>query len=291
MVDIAGAPSAAEAYFPEVPANPSGEPWVPEAWQDNWAPLARLNAAQVMDEFRIGTPLDEVARKLPVLEARAQARWAAETRPAPKRMAAPDASGIEDIETRTVYSKFFRVDECDLKVPMFDGRSAPEIERVVFLAVDAVTVLPYDPKRDRVLLIEQFRIGPHARGDAAPWLLEAIAGRVDGGESWENAAHREALEEAGLDQVRLRKVAEFYPSTGANSEFIIAYIGLADLPDGIEGIYGQDAENEDIRTHLLHYADFANLMDAGHFRNAPLLVSALWLALNRDSLRAAANGA
>ena len=66
------------------------------------------------------------------------------------------------------------------------GLTAPlalPVTRAAFVSGDAVTVLPYDPLRDRVLVVEQFRAGPQARGDAQAWQMEAIAGRIDPGET------------------------------------------------------------------------------------------------------------
>jgi ADP-ribose pyrophosphatase len=124
----------------------------------------------------------------------------------------------------------------DLSHRRFDGGMSPLITREIFISGDAVTVLPYDPVRDRVLLIEQFRTGALGRGDPLPWQLEAIAGRIDPGEAPEDAARREAVEEAGLMLGRLEPVAEYYPSPGAMTEYIYSYVALCDLPDGVAGV-------------------------------------------------------
>ena len=80
---------------------------------------------------------------------------------------------------------------------------------------DAVTVLPYDPKRDLVLVVEQIRAGPFARGDRQSWQIEAIAGRVDPFETPEQAARREAVEENTGEHFifteRLHAAADFQP--------------------------------------------------------------------------------
>jgi nudix-type nucleoside diphosphatase (YffH/AdpP family) len=150
---------------------------------------------------------------------------------------------------------------------------------------DAVTVLPYDPVRDRVLLIEQFRTGPLARGDVAAWQLEAIAGRIDPGETPQDAARREAVEEAGLTLDTLIPVAGYYPSPGAISEFLYSYVALVDLPDGSAGIFGVEGEAEDIRGHLIPFAQMMDLVASGEIANAPLILTALWLQRERARLR------
>lgn len=184
-----------------------------------------------------------------------------------------------------VHAGFFGLDVLDLTHRRFDGEDSPGIRREVFVSGDAVTVLPYDPQRDRVLLVEQFRAGPLRRGDPLPWQLEAIAGRIDPGESPEDCARREAVEEAGLVLGALEKVAEYYPSPGAITEYLYSFVALCDLPDGSAGVFGAVEEAEDIRGHLLPFDDLMSAVAGGEVSNAPLILTALWLQRERARLR------
>jgi nudix-type nucleoside diphosphatase (YffH/AdpP family) len=186
---------------------------------------------------------------------------------------------------RQAHAGFFGLDILELSHARFDGGTSPVIRREVFVSGDAVTVLPYDPLRDRVLLIEQFRAGPLVRGDPLPWQLEAIAGRIDPGESPEDCARREAVEEAGLVLGRLEKVADYYPSPGAMTEFIYSFVALCDLPDGSAGVFGRAEEAEDIRGHLVPFDRLMAAVAGGEIANAPLVLTALWLQRERDRLR------
>jgi len=162
--------------------------------------------------------------------------------------------------------------------------SAP-VRRAGFIGGDAATVLPYDPQTDTVLLVEQFRVGPLMRGDPRPWSLEPIAGRIDPGESAEACARREALEEAGLGLGRLHRVADYYPTPGAVSEFLFSFVAEADL-DGQGGVLGgEPGEEEDIRTHVVPFEALMRLIDSGEAGTGPLILSAYWLAMHRDRLR------
>lgn len=181
------------------------------------------------------------------------------------------------------YAGFFGVEIAHLTHRRFDGGMSPVLRREAFVIGDAVTVLPYDPKRDRVLLIEQMRVGPLGRGDPLPWQIEAIAGRIDPGETPEDSARREAMEEAGLSLGRLEKVGEYYPSPGAVTEYLYSYIAICDLPDGIAGLFGATDEAEDIRGFLLSRVDLMAALARGEIGNAPLMLSALWL--DREWLR------
>lgn len=186
---------------------------------------------------------------------------------------------------RHPYAAFFALEERDTGWRRFDGTMGAAVTRAVFISGDAVTVLPYDPVRDRVLVIEQFRAGPQARGDAQAWSLEAVAGRIDPGETPEQAARREAVEEAGLRLADLRFVARYYPSPGAVSEYLYSYVALTDLPDNSAGVFGLDHESEDIRGHLLTFDRLMDLVQTGEVENAPLILTALWLQRERSRLR------
>ncbi len=194
--------------------------------------------------------------------------------------------GEVDVTARAqAHAGFFGLEIMELCHSRFAGGMSPVIRREVFVSGDAVTVLPYDPWRDRVLLVEQFRAGPLGRGDPLPWQLEAIAGRIDPGETPEDCARREAVEEAGLVLGRLEKVADYYPSPGAMTEFIYSYVALCDLPDGVAGVFGQPEEAEDIRGQLVPFDGLMAAVAGGEIGNAPLILTALWLQRERDRLR------
>ncbi len=187
---------------------------------------------------------------------------------------------------RLPYAHFFAIEEYDVSWRQFDGQMSRTVTRAAFLSGDAVTVLPYDIARDRVLVVEQFRAGPLARGDGQCWQIEAIAGRVDPGEGPEQAARREAVEEAGLHLSELLEVARYYPSPGAVSEYLYSYVALTDLPDGCAGVFGVEGEAEDIRGHLISFDDLMALVASGEIENSPLILTALWLQRERGRLRA-----
>ncbi len=183
------------------------------------------------------------------------------------------------------FAGFFAVEVANLSYRRFDGAMSPVIQREVFISGDAVTVLPYDPRRDRVLVIEQMRMGPMGRGDPLPWQIEAIAGRIDPGESPEDCARREAVEEAGLNLGRLEKVGEYYPSPGAVSEYLYSYVALCELPDDVAGVFGEATEAEDIRGILLSFDELIDGLARGDIANAPLMLTALWLQRERRRLQ------
>jgi nudix-type nucleoside diphosphatase (YffH/AdpP family) len=263
---------------------PAGAPWSLSDWQETWGPISVESAHEVMSAYGHETP-QAVGARFPVVRARAASKLRAMEVPPAHKYTTND---VEVASQTRGYNHFFAVDDVKLTHRRFDGDMSTEIERAVFVMVDSVTVLPYDPVLDRVLLIEQFRCGPLVRGDASPWSIEPIAGRIDPGETPAQAAARESFEEAGLSDLKLEKIAQYYPSPGAITEYLFSYIGITDLANVEVGTGGVAEEGEDILRHLMSFDDLMDLVAKGEAGNGPLILSAYWLAQNRDRLRAQA---
>lgn len=196
------------------------------------------------------------------------------------------AGDVTPERLRRPYAHYFGMEEHRLRHRRHDGAESPTMERAVFTSGDAVTVLPYDPRRDAVLLIEQFRAGPYARHDPRPWCLETVAGRSDRAEPPETTARREAEEEAGLTLGRLERITAYYPSPGIMSEYIVAFVGEADLSQA-GGTHGLLEEDEDILSLVVSRAEAMAAVASGEINCAPLILSLLWLDANASRLRTA----
>ena len=131
-------------------------------------------------------------------------------------------------------------------------------------------------------------MGPYGRGDPRPWVLEPVAGRMDATDTPESCAYRECREEANIDLKSLKKISSHYCSPGDSTEYFHLFLGLCDLPDDTATQGGLDSEDEDIRIHLLSYAQAMELLETGEADNGPLVLSLLWLSKNRERLRASA---
>ncbi|MAU52361.1 MAG: hypothetical protein CMN17_08295 [Roseovarius sp.] len=252
------------------------------------AALVAEAAPEVLRGLARGQSVAELAARRPMILARAHARLAARAHPAPAELRSDtprEAVAEEDVET--THDGFFLTRRYRLRAPLFGGGQSAPLLREVFVATDAALVLPYDPLRDRVLLVEQFRMGPYGRGDPRPFLLEPVAGRIDAGETPEEAARRECREEAGLDLRGLEKISAHYCTPGYSTEFFHLFLGLCDLPDTGEGRGGLASEQEDIRTHVTGFARAMELLRSGEANNGPLVLSLLWLERERARLRAA----
>ncbi|AYC34536.1 NUDIX domain-containing protein [Pseudomonas cavernae] len=195
----------------------------------------------------------------------------------------PGPEAVEIVERESCFRGFYRLDRLRLRHRLFAGGMGPQISRELFVRHDAVCVLPYDPQRDAVVLIEQFRVGAMDKA-ANPWLLELVAGLIDTDEEPEQVAHREAEEEAGLQLGALWPITGYFPSPGGSDEFVHLYIGRCDS-QGAGGVHGLAEEGEDIRVHVWPLEDALQAVKDGRINNAASIIALQWLALNRAEVR------
>ncbi|WP_372614928.1 gamma-glutamylcyclotransferase [Aquicoccus sp.] len=287
-VETDSGPVVAMAYFPRPGLWRAGADWRLDKWSGECWPVAKHAAREMMEYFGKCSP-GEVADRHDMILVRAGARARAEAHPAPATLRCGiGRECVEKAAAEISHAGFFLMRVYRLRHPLFSGGMSEWISREVFISGDAALVLPYDPVRDRVMLIEQFRMGPYARGDGLPWLLEPIAGRIEAGEGAELTARREAVEEAGLRMGNLERIGAFYASPGNSSEYFNCFVGLTDLPDDAAGHGGAEEEQEDIRSHLLPFDEAITLMESGEANVAPLVLMLLWLQRERPRLRVAA---
>ena len=192
---------------------------------------------------------------------------------------------VRVIENDLVFDGYFKIIRYRLAHTLFAGGEGPEISREIFERGHAVAVLPYDPERDEVVLIEQFR--PGALGiEADPWLLETVAGIVEAGEDVDDVARREAGEEAGLELQELELVFHYFASPGGSTEKVALFVARVDT-SGSGGLFGVANEGEDIKVHVIPFDTITAWLGEGRIKVATTIIALQWLLLHRDRLRKA----
>ncbi|WP_298441441.1 NUDIX domain-containing protein [uncultured Ferrimonas sp.] len=197
----------------------------------------------------------------------------------PHKFSADDVV-IDSVET--AFQGFFRLERITFRHPLFAGGMSQPTQREVFERGDAVVVLPYDARRDAVVLVEQIRI-PALRTAANPWQLELVAGIVEAGESAADVAKRELMEESGLTALSLHKICSYLPSPGGCSERHTLYLAQVTVADERQ-VFGLASEQEDIRRHVVSRTEAMALLQAGSIDNAATVIGLQWLALNLAAL-------
>ena len=189
---------------------------------------------------------------------------------------------IAVLEQTVAYDGYFKIIRYRLRHRLFAGGMSSELIREVFERGQAVAVLPFDPERGEVVLVEQFRIGS-VGVIHDPWLIEPVAGIIEPGERAPEVARREAAEEAGLELLDLVPACTYFASPGGSTETCQVFIGQVDAA-GAGGIFGRSDEGEDIRVHVVPLLTALEWLDDGRIHAATTVVALQWLALHRAEL-------
>src|SRR5689334_10776489 len=97
--------------------------------------------------------------------------------PAPQT--SPAHPDVEIRNAETAFARHVRVEVVHFRHRLFAGGWSGERVFDVVRRGAAVAILLYDPERDSVVLIEQFRLAA-LYGGRSPWQIEAVAGLADG---------------------------------------------------------------------------------------------------------------
>ena len=193
------------------------------------------------------------------------------------------SKNVEIIEKTICFQGFFRIERYHLRHHLFSGKWSQPIVRELFERGHAAAVLPYDPIRDEVILIEQFRIGA-MNAPGGPWLLEIVAGIIEDNEQAEDVVKRESVEEAGCVITDLIPLYDYLASPGGMTERIALFCGRVDTTHA-GGIYGLKKEGEDIKVHVVALNEALAELKSGKINSASIIIALQWLALNRDQVR------
>lgn len=193
-----------------------------------------------------------------------------------------DASDVQVQEETKVYSGFLKLFKYTITHRLFKGGISRPLIREATVRPPSVGVILFDPAREQVVLVEQFRMGPFLSDDD-PWLLEVVAGISEPGETLEEVALREVKEETGCQVSSLIPVSDFYISPGASNEKLRLYCGLVDAGNA-GGIFGVADEGEDIKVHVIPFSQAYDMVVDGRIANAPAVIALQWLKLHYHEL-------
>jgi ADP-ribose pyrophosphatase len=197
---------------------------------------------------------------------------------------APTHPDAEILDAQTVCQRYLRVDTFRFRHRLFSGEWSAARNYDVLRRGQAVAIILYDPDRDRVVLIEQFRL-PALLAGSTPWQLEAAAGMIDTEESPESVAVRETREETGLTLIgEPILIHRYLPSAGGSDESVVLFCGRVDSALA-NGVHGLTEEHEDIRVVAKPLAEVEALLESGIIESGHTLIALYWLLRHRDDLR------
>ena len=191
-------------------------------------------------------------------------------------------SDIEVVSREDCHQGFLRVEKIQLRHRQHSGEWSQFMERELLLKPKAVGILLFDPLRDEVLMIRQFRAGL-IEEDTDCWPLEIVAGMVGEEEELEDVAVREAMEESNSKPTDLILIGDYYNSPGGSNEHISLYCGRVDTKDA-EGVYGLVEEHEDIELVPLSYDELVAAVECGIVNNGMSIIAVQWLQLHKQDV-------
>ena len=182
------------------------------------------------------------------------------------------------LKKKNLYNGFFKMNEVTLKYKKYDGSWTNKIKRELFGGAKVSAVLPYDPIKNEIVLIQQFRPGTISKNDNN-YLDEIVAGIIDPGETPEETAIRECYEETGCKIKKLTPIQGYFPAPGSSESYYYLYLGEIKAISETR-IMGLESENEDIFVKSYKIDEVRSKMNDGKILNGLTLIALQWFFLN-----------
>jgi ADP-ribose pyrophosphatase len=190
--------------------------------------------------------------------------------------------GVKLIGRTAAYSGFLRLVQYRIGISGAGGQPDRVLYRERIEGLRAAAMLPFDPVSERIVLVKQFRIGALESRSGA-WLLEPPGGVIDEGESAEEAARREAWEEAGCRIGEMEPILSCHTSPGVSDERLDLFCGAVDARSvGTTG--GRHDEGEWTEVVSLDLDAAIRDLGRGMLTAASLIIALQWLSVNRRRL-------
>lgn len=187
---------------------------------------------------------------------------------------------VEILLDETLSKNWYHLRNVTFRYLKSDGE-AVTLRREVYDRGNGAAILLLDPRRERVVLVRQFRMPAHLNGHDG-WMLEVPAGLLDGDHP-EEAIRREAIEETGYRVETVRHLFRSFMSPGAVTETIDFFATEIDIADRAEAGGGLADENEDIEVVDFSLDEALAMIGTGEIADAKTIILLQWAELQRLS--------
>jgi nudix-type nucleoside diphosphatase (YffH/AdpP family) len=194
-----------------------------------------------------------------------------------------DKAKVEIVGRTTLSKGWTELSSYDIDYTASDGQTS-RLKREIYHRTPAATILLYDPKRQTVVLVRQFRLAAHLNGDPG-WMVETPAGLLDGDEP-EAAIRREAMEETGYRVGDIRFLFKAYMAPGSVTEVVHFFAAVIDAADRVSPGGGLADEHEDIEVIDVPLSEALAMIESGAIIDGKTIMLLQWAALNGHSLAA-----
>lgn len=182
-----------------------------------------------------------------------------------------------------VHDGFCHIERYEMQHRLFNGEWTSTYTRELMIKPNVAAALPYDPKHNKVVLIEQFRVGALGK-NKTPWLIEIVAGIMDQSysENHEELIRREMLEETGLNIEQLIPIYDYLVTPGCSTEKVRLFCAKVDSTKAPK-FCGLASEHEDIKIHVITTQEAFAAVHSGQINNSSAIIALQWLELNLNS--------
>jgi nudix-type nucleoside diphosphatase (YffH/AdpP family) len=182
---------------------------------------------------------------------------------------------VQVLATRSLLDDFLRVQETILRYRKYNGKLSGQVRRLSLERGNSAAVILYDVSSQEVVLVEQFKWPTYAVDGG--WVVETLAGVVDGGEDPADTAVREALEETGYALDSPTFICRYYSSPGGSSEQIYLYFAEIDDSMRVGPGGGLTEEGEDIRLRRYTIESAGQAVSEGEIIDAKAIIGLNWI--------------
>lgn len=178
-------------------------------------------------------------------------------------------------KSENIFKGFYNLIKMKISYDKFNG-GIETIDRILIEKKDAVCVTLLDLKNSKILFVKQFRPGCAIHPLKHPgWILEPVAGHIEGDEDILVAAKREVYEETGLVVQELFLHSSGFTSVGIMTELHYNIYGFFDSSTYVP-LKGIGVEDEDIEVVIMSF-DEAKKMVNNSLLTESFLISLLIL--------------
>lgn len=186
---------------------------------------------------------------------------------------ADEALAIEVIAEERVYDGFRDVDI--VRYREADRGPERQVKREIMRARDAVAVIAWDPRLERLALIRQFRVAAHL-ANGRGMTVEVVAGLIENGDE-EATVRNELREEAGLEASRVERLATTLTSPGMTDERVSYWFAEVDASNLVAQA-GLDEETEETFPFTCTLDEALAAVDANRVSNGIAMFAVLFFA-------------